>query len=65
VAGRPARVFPVNGWMRGVVVPAGECEVAFSFRSPTLLAGAWISAVGVLLLLALAIPGRRPPASSA
>ncbi|HEY5080225.1 MAG TPA: hypothetical protein VII43_10270, partial [Opitutaceae bacterium] len=58
VAGMRAEVFPVNGWMRGVLVPAGDSVVVFSFHSRLLAAGLGISASCAILLAALAFGGR-------
>jgi hypothetical protein len=55
VAGRPAQVFPVNGWMRGVLVPAGESEVTFDYHSRFLGWGAALSLAGALLVALLAL----------
>ena len=59
VRGRPAPVFPVNGWMRGVGVPAGASEVVFEYRSRTLAAGAAVSLAGAAAVAALLLLGRR------
>lgn len=53
VAGRPSTVFPANGWMRGVEVPAGENEVVFTFHSLWLGAGAAVSLASASLALLL------------
>jgi hypothetical protein len=53
VSGRPSRVFPVNGWMRAVLVPAGESEVVLHYHSRFLAAGAAASAVSALVLAVL------------
>jgi hypothetical protein len=58
VDGAPAAVFPVNGWMRGVVVPAGRSEVEFTFRSRWLGVGAAISLAGAAAVFALWRRGR-------
>jgi hypothetical protein len=60
VAGRPAVVFAVNGWMRGVLVPAGESEVAFAYHSRFLGWGAALSLAAAVLVALLA--RRRSPA---
>jgi hypothetical protein len=64
VSGRPSRVFPVNGWMRAVLVPAGESEVVLRFHSRFLAAGAAASVVSALVLAVLCAgwtsPRRRP-----
>jgi hypothetical protein len=44
--GTDATVVPVNGWMRGVVVPAGSSESVFSYRPQSLATGMWISLLG-------------------
>jgi len=71
VGGVPARVFPVNGWMRGVVVPGGGNEVVFRYHSERLPAGVAVSLLGAALLAALvllgegsAAPGRGPQTDS-
>ena len=54
VNGRPTPAFPVNGWMRGVVVPAGHAEVIWRYRSRWFGAGCAVGATalaGVLLAL--------------
>jgi uncharacterized membrane protein YfhO len=53
VDGVPAVVFPVNGWMRGVVVPAGRSDVEFTFHSRWLAVGTAISLAGAAAVLAL------------
>ncbi len=59
VGGKPSEVFPVNGWMRGVVVPAGQNEVVFAFHSRLLASGLAVSLASAAILLALAARGRR------
>jgi hypothetical protein len=59
VNGAPSEVFPINGWMRGVVVPAGQSEVVFAFHSRLLAAGLAISLASAAVLLALVLKGRR------
>ena len=51
VDGRPAALLRVNVMMRGVVLPAGEHDVVFRFRSSSLAAGGVLSAVAVVALL--------------
>ena len=53
VNGQPVRSFPVNGWMRGVVVPAGQTEVVWRYRSR------WFGAVGAAAVAVLLIVLRR------
>jgi hypothetical protein len=52
VNGSPAPVFPVNGWMRGVVVPAGRSIAVFTYRPSAL--GAFVSLAAMVLLGLLA-----------
>jgi hypothetical protein len=54
VAGRPEDVFPVNGWMRGVLVPAGESDVTFAYHSRFLGWGAGLSLAAAVLIVLLA-----------
>jgi membrane protein YfhO len=56
IDGEPAPIHRVNVMMRGVVLPAGEHDVAFRFRSRTIRAGALVS---LAALLALALARRR------
>ncbi|MBP6472474.1 MAG: hypothetical protein KBE23_12920 [Chloroflexi bacterium] len=63
--GRAAAIIPADGLFRGVLVPAGEHEVVFTFRSQSLANGRVLSLAGWgLLLLAgvylLANRFRRP-----
>jgi hypothetical protein len=61
VSGSPTAVFPVNGWMRGVVVPAGASDVVFTFRPRLIAIGSGISALCAALLGVLML--RRKPTS--
>lgn len=58
IDGKPAEVFPVNAWMRGGEVTAGEHRVVFEFRPRSLQLGAIITALalGVLAWIALRAP---------
>jgi hypothetical protein len=47
VDGLPARVLPVDVLFRGVVVPAGAHEIAFTYRPASVVAGGWISALAL------------------
>jgi hypothetical protein len=49
VDGKPARVWEAWGALRGVVVPAGEHEVRFSYRPLSVYGGAALTALGILL----------------
>jgi hypothetical protein len=60
VNGSPAAVFPVNGWMRGVVVPTGASVVRFTYRSRLLAAGVGIS-VASAVFLAFLLARRSAP----
>lgn len=51
VNGLPARAFPVNGWMRGVVVPAGQSEVVWRYRSRWFGAGCAVGAAALIVLM--------------
>jgi hypothetical protein len=64
---RPMPCVPVNAWMRGVPVPAGESRVVLTFTSTYLIEGAWVSAFALLVLGLLALGPRRarPPRSNA
>ena len=58
VDGQPSEVFRVNLIQRGVLVPAGEHHVEFTFRSATLRTGAWLSLLGVAALVGLIVADR-------
>jgi hypothetical protein len=58
VEGKAVPIVKVDFALMGVVVPAGEREVVFDFRSNTLKIGAVISGLGLLLAVFLAV---RPP----
>lgn len=53
-------ILRANGVFRAVAVPAGESEIVFRFRPATVQAGAWISAVTILVMLAVHRLSRRP-----
>jgi hypothetical protein len=50
IGGEPAEVLRVNHTMRGVVVPAGEHVVTFTFEPDDLRVGLYLTAAGFLLL---------------
>jgi hypothetical protein len=54
VDGQPTPILPANIVVRGVRVPAGTHRVSFSYRTPGLVLGAFIS-LGTLGLLGLAV----------
>jgi hypothetical protein len=59
INGAPATAFPVNAWMRGVVVPAGTAEVTWRYRQQGFVPGCLVSAV---VLAGPAWWARRPSA---
>ncbi len=62
VDGKPARLWEPWGALRGVVVPAGEHEVKFSYRPLSVYGGAALTALGILLtLVMLRRSDPRPP----
>jgi hypothetical protein len=63
VNGQPARSFPVNGWMRGVVVPAGKTEVVWRYRSRWFGAGGAVGVAAFLVLL-IALSRKEPEATA-
>lgn len=64
VDGAPADLFQVDVALRGVALPAGVHRVELTFADPAVRRGAWVSALGILLWLALvALSWRRPGAA--
>lgn len=60
VDGRETPCGPANVWARAAVVPAGDHEVRFEYRSRTLRAGAVLSALGAIAAaVAIARPRRE------
>ncbi|HWF33199.1 MAG TPA: hypothetical protein VG188_11635 [Solirubrobacteraceae bacterium] len=55
IDGRPATIVRVNGVMRGLDVPAGEHALAWHYKVPGLKEGIAVSAVGLVLLLLIAL----------
>lgn len=55
IDGTPTDVFPVNGWMRGAVVPSGSHEVVFRFSQRHLRTGMALSLAAAVLTLCLAL----------
>jgi membrane protein YfhO len=53
IDGAEARILRTNVMMRGVVVPAGEHEIGFEFRSATIRAGFFLSLLGIAALALL------------
>jgi hypothetical protein len=58
VDGVAAPCVPANGWMRAVLVPAGEHEVTFRFHSTWLVAGAVVSLLALAAALAALLESR-------
>ncbi|MHC5020924.1 MAG: hypothetical protein ACYTGX_12600 [Planctomycetota bacterium] len=59
IDGAPAPLLPVNGYFRGVVVPAGRHTVTMRIRSTSAALGRWLSLLGIGVVLALAWRSRR------
>lgn len=53
INGEWAKSFPVNGWMRGVVVPAGPSEVEWEFRQRWILTGCIIATAALVVVIQL------------
>ncbi|HXF10511.1 MAG TPA: hypothetical protein VN625_06970, partial [Desulfuromonadaceae bacterium] len=60
VNGSPAPILRTDYALRGVVLPAGECDVEFRYDSDTVRRAFWISVVAVLILgVWLVLAGKR------
>ncbi|MGZ0656803.1 YfhO family protein [Coraliomargarita sp. W4R72] len=62
--------FPVNLWMRGALIPAGQHEVEVYYDPEIFRSGSLLSAVGVVLLLGLwgfdrKLAGKKNPSDAA
>jgi hypothetical protein len=64
IDGKPARVLRADGVFRGVVVPPGRHNVAFSYRNRDEARGRGIGVVALLVLMGLVAPGRRRGAAT-
>src|SRR5262249_51347974 len=53
IDGQPQPVLRVNGDFLGCVVPQGKHHSQFRFRPTSLQVGAWLSALGVVLAVAV------------
>ena len=58
VDGSATEVVTADHLFLGVVVPPGEHEVLLTYRAPGLVAGLWLSALGLGLLVAAAVGAR-------
>ncbi len=65
VDGESAEIRPANAAFRAVEVPAGRHEVRFSYRPASVLAGALMSLVALLLLMGGLLLFRRRPDATA
>jgi len=54
-------ILRANALVRAVAVPAGKHMVTFSYETPLLKSGAWVSLVGVLLCVGLIARKRQQP----
>ncbi len=59
IDGKPAALLRANHLFRALLLPAGQHRVQFEYRPAPLKLGAGISLAAVLLLLLVAIVGRR------
>ena len=59
VNGVPTPIYRTNYLFRGVVVPAGQHTVTFEYRPRSVLAGAAVSGVAIIVALAMLVAGRR------
>ncbi|HVT93583.1 MAG TPA: hypothetical protein VHD76_12115 [Bryobacteraceae bacterium] len=55
VDGRPAQIWPAYTALRGVIVPAGEHRIEMIYRPASVIVGAMMSALGLLLSLWLLV----------
>jgi hypothetical protein len=53
--GEQIPIMRANALVRAVVVPAGSHAVTFTYQTPLLAAGAWMSALGVAVCLAMTV----------
>jgi hypothetical protein len=56
--GKDLQVFRANGLVRAVIVPAGQYHVVFTYETPMLWVGAWLTFLGSCITLFLIAKGR-------
>ncbi len=59
VDSNPARIFEVDGALRGVLVPQGTHQVAFHYRPKSVYLGAALTLLGLVGAVALSVGARR------
>jgi hypothetical protein len=57
--GEALEIFRANGLLRAVLVPRGRSQVHFQYETPGLRFGAWLSALGLLIVVLLLVFSRR------
>jgi uncharacterized membrane protein YfhO len=62
VDGRPSPIFVTNGVVRGVAISGGTHQVEMTYRTPGLSVGVGLSALGLLLTIALTL--RQGPSAA-
>jgi hypothetical protein len=62
--GDPLEIFRANGLVRAVLVPAGRARVLFHYETPWLRPGAYLSGLGLLIILVLYTLDRKTPTVS-
>lgn len=59
IDGKPARIYEVDGALRGVVVPAGASQVTFSYAPRSVIAGALLTSLAFLGAILAFLQRRR------
>jgi uncharacterized membrane protein YfhO len=57
--GETLEIFRTNGLLRAVLVPQGRSQVHFHYETPGLRFGAWLSALGLLIVVLLVAFGHK------
>jgi hypothetical protein len=57
--GQPVNILQVNYALRGVVIPSGSGTLEFTYRPRSLIAGLWMAAFAIVVLVGLAIQCHR------